>query len=111
MNIKDLQKEVYKTTVDLGYKINKKTTVKKLKEEFKEFKVANTKNKGLAYPAKDIKSDKDFKQYFDAYIKGSEFDEIPDMIFVLLSYCEEVGIDAETLIKNKLRYNYVRNKY
>lgn len=108
VNIKQLQKEVYQNTINLGYEVNKKTTLKKLKEELKEFKDSGKRHFSVIKESLEIKDDKNFLDHFNKRLKNTEYDEIPDMFFVLLSYCEKNNIDFETLVLNKLRYNKLR---
>lgn len=110
MNLKSLQKNTYANTINLGYKVNKITTCDKLNEELTEFETAKHGDIKKAYQLSYVKDDKEFKRIFETHIKGTELDEIPDMIFVMLSYCEEHNIDFETLAKIKNRYNKLRDK-
>lgn len=109
MDIKKLQKHVYRNTFELGYRVNKKTTVKKLKEEIKEFKDSGKRHHSVIQESLEIINDKEFLEHFNNRIKNTEYDEIPDMFFVMLSYCEKNEIDFESLVKNKLRYNSLRD--
>jgi hypothetical protein len=104
-----LQKQVWNNTVRMGYTINKKTTIKKLKEELKEFKLSRVIPNFRAEHLSNIKNNSDFVFNFECHVKHSEHDEIPDMFFVLLSYCEQNNIDFETLVMNKLKYNKYRD--
>jgi hypothetical protein len=109
MNIKELQEKVYRNTLRLGYSIDKKTTIKKLKEELNEFRDSGKRNYSVIEESFNILEDEEFLKHFNNRIKNTEYDEIPDMFFVILSYCEKNYIDFETLVKNKLRYNSLRD--
>ena len=104
----ELQKAVYDTTKSLGYTVNKGNTLRKLKEELKEFRHAKRSDSFRSEFLSNIQDDKAFKECFEHHVKHTEHDEIPDMFFVLLSYCQEYDIDFETLVMNKLRYNKLR---
>lgn len=108
IDLKAFQEEVYNITQFLGYKINKKNTLKKLKEEYKEFKKAEPVDPSLVHRAANIQDDKQFLNYFITNLKDTEADEIPDDIFVKLSYCEYMGYDSEELCMVKKRYNSLK---
>lgn len=108
IDLEQLQMDVYKNTKRLGYDIDFKSTVLKLREELKEFKRSDPVYFDTSNFMKDIKEDSYFLERFEKDIKHSVDDEIPDMIFVLMSYCQSSGRDLETLIMNKLRYNRLR---
>ena len=109
IDLTKLQYDVWTNTKRLGYLITKKTTLKKLKEEIKEFKKAKPVRWDKSLKLSMFKSDKQFLHAFENDIKGTEHDEIPDKFFVLLSYCEENNIDFSILVANKLRYNKLRD--
>lgn len=108
IDLKWLQKEVHSITKFLGYKVNKKNTLKKLKEEYREFKKAKPVNPGLVLCAANIRCDQAFMHFFETRLKNTEADEIPDDIFVKLSYCQEMGYDIEDLLMVKKRYNSLK---
>jgi len=110
MDIEKMQKDVYGETKRLGYEVNLYTTIGKLDEELKELKNCSAGDRRNIYTAGFIQNDADFKSYFENKIKNTVYDEIPDMIFVLMSYCECKNVNIETLMNMKLRYNKLRNK-
>lgn len=111
IDLSKLQGEVHATTKFLGYKINKRLTIKKLKQEIKEFKHSRfQRNKNAPLVASTIQDDKKFVKYYETYLKGTTHDEAPDIVMVILSYCQEMGVDFETDFMNKYRYNLHRKK-
>lgn len=111
IDLSKLQGEVHQITKFLGYKINKRLTIKKLKQEIKEFKKSHIqRNKNAPLIGSTIQNDEQFVKYYDKYLKGTTHDEAPDIVMVVLSYCQEMGIDFETDFMNKYRYNTLRKK-
>lgn len=110
IDFKSFQKEVYEITKFLGYKVSKKNTLKKLREEYKEFKQAKPVNSYIIDEIANTKDDNLFKSMFNLILKDTEADEIPDDIFIKASYCEHMGYDLETLLMIKKRYNSLRIK-
>ncbi len=103
--------EVYSNTVRLGYTVSKHTTVSKLNEETEEFEEADKLGSDIISAiVSNLQCDADFLLSYEQGIKGSEQDEIPDLIMVLMSYCVANDIDLETCFMNKLRYNRLRSK-
>lgn len=106
MDIPKLQLQVNATTKKLGYTITRATTIAKLKDEINELDFSKPINTcALPKMLIDVKSDKLFFKIYKEHVKKTELEEIPDMFFVLLSYCEEIGIDFETLAIAKKRFN------
>lgn len=111
LNTALVQKETLKETIRLGYEVNKQKTIKKLFCEMGEFRDSKKiEHDTTPKLVSNIRCDKEFKQYYESYIVGTEEDELPDLVKVVMSYCETVGIDLETCIMNKHRYNKLRNK-
>ncbi len=103
--------EVYSNTVRLGYSCDKESIVGKLYEEREEFRQADKLGSDvISAIVSNLQCDADFLLSYEQGIKGSEQDEIPDLIMVLMSYCVANDIDLETCFMNKLRYNRLRNK-
>jgi len=67
-------------------------------------------NKNTPLVASTIQDDKKFMEFYELHLKNTVHDEIPDIILVMLSYCNEIGIDSETDLMNKVRYNNFRKK-
>ena len=111
IDLTKISKEVYENTVRLGYSIDKDKTIDKMCVELLEFQVAEKlESDVISARISNIEDDQEFKREYESKIKGSEQDEIPDLIKVLMSYCVSVDIDLETCFMNKLRYNRLRDK-
>jgi NTP pyrophosphatase (non-canonical NTP hydrolase) len=111
INLNMLQKKVHQITISLGYKHDKKNTIAALKRELKEFKKSKEQlDKNTSFKISNVENDSNFKEFYEHLIKGTNEDEIPDIIIVLMSHCQENGIDLETILKNKIRYNRLRGK-
>ena len=108
--LKSFQEEISNITKFLGYKCDKKNILKKLKEEYREFKKAKPVNPGLILCAANIRDDKEFKYFFETRLKDTEADEIPDDIFIKCSYCEYMGYDLEAMLFVKKRWNSLKSK-
>ena len=109
IDIKQFQRETHLITKLLGYQdLSKKATIKKLKEEIQEFKAARPADIARIKKASNIQDNEEFKAYFDEHLKDTEADEIPDLIFIMLSFCQEYHYDVELLMAVKNRYNTER---
>ncbi len=109
IDLNDIAKEVYSNTIRLGYSVNKDNTCDKLLEEVDEFSIAEKLDSDVTSAiVSNIQDDETFKIRYEAQIKGTEQDEIPDLLFVAMSYCVAHDIDIETAVMNKLRYNRLR---
>jgi NTP pyrophosphatase (non-canonical NTP hydrolase) len=111
LNTLEIQKETLEDTVRLGYTVNKQTTIDKLIEEIEEFQISeklicSTTPRLIS----NTQCDKQFKREYEKFVVGTEEDELPDLVKVIMSYCEFADIDLETCIMNKHRYNKLRNK-
>jgi len=106
VDIPRLQLQVNTTTKKLGYTITRETTIAKLKDEINELDFSKPIDScALPKMLVDVKNDGLFFKVYKDHVKGTELEEIPDMFFVLLSYCEEIGLDFETLAIAKKRFN------
>jgi len=66
--------------------------------------IAEIKLKGLA----DENSDEKFKDVFTEFVKDTFEDELADVVIRVLDLCAFKGIDIESHIKAKMRYNEKR---
>lgn len=106
IDLTKLQQEVYSNTIRLGYNPNKKETIRAVKRELREFsKTKKVLHKAINTVVSDTICDNQYKKVYDMHIKDKEECEIADIVFVLMSYCEQNGIDLETCLMNKKRYN------
>jgi len=110
VNLKQFQEEVHSITKFFEYKCDKRSIIKHMKKEIKEFKKAKPISPEMIYCAANIRDDKDFVDYFEMKLKGTEADEMPDPGFVMMSYAEEHKYDMEIINHIKKRYNSLRSK-
>ena len=111
INLTELQKTISDNARFLGYKTNKKESIKKIKQELKEFrKSPKQHNVSRSYQVSCIKDDEKFRRFYDLYLKNTVQDEAIDLILVAISYLDYEGIDSETALMNKIRYNKLRPK-
>ena len=108
IDLTEFQNKVYETTKRLGYIVNKKNTIKQLKEEIKELKKAKFVSPSLVHFGLNIQDDNKFVEFFEKRLKNTIADEIPDMAFILMSYSKSIGHDIEELYMLKERYNLYR---
>lgn len=52
----------------------------------------------------------EFKKNFEEYVKDSFEDEIADAVIRLFDMCGGLGIDLESHIENKVKYNVMRDR-
>jgi len=112
MNMQKLQKDSHKIAISFGYKINKNTTIDYIKGELEELKTSNPSLIGKIHEnISNIKDDKKFHDKYMNLVKGTEAEEIPDSFYALLTYCQEIGLDFETIAMNKKRFNEIIKKF
>lgn len=93
----------------LGYKTDRKNTIKALKNEIKELKRAKRlMDCSAPYKISCIRDNKKFIEQYEKFLKGTIHDELPDIILPALSLADKEKIDIETDVMNKIRYNEYR---
>ncbi len=111
LNTAQIQKETLRDTTRLGYEVDKNTTIEKLYDEIQEFKTSTPiEHKKTPYMISNIRDDKEFVKHYKEFMIGTEEEELPDLIKVIMSYCESKEIDLELMLMMKHRYNKFRNK-
>ena len=55
-------------------------------------------------------NDETFKSYYESFIKGTFEEEMADIFIRVLDLCAYKGIDLESHVKAKMRYNSFTNK-
>lgn len=111
VDLNKLQRIANKQAIKLGYKTDKESILDKLLIELEELKEAKKQNNvSMSYTASCIRDDKQFVKYYEKNLKDTTQDEAPDIILVILSYLQDEGLDSETLLMNKMRYNRLRKR-
>ena len=75
-----------------------------LQEAFIERKIANI----AEFQNIDMESNSMFIELFEKFMKNSEGDELADIIIVCMAAAIELGIDIESHVIQKLKYNALR---
>jgi NTP pyrophosphatase (non-canonical NTP hydrolase) len=116
MNINETAKAIHSINVDKGFwenPRNKGELLMLVVSELSEALEADRKNR---YSSNDISeitalaSNEEFNMKFTNYIKDTFEDEIADAVIRLFDMSAGLGIDLESHIKAKLRYNATRPK-
>ena len=116
MNINETARNIHSMNVEKGFwenPRNKGELLMLVVSELSEALEADRKNR---YSSNDISeitalaNDKDFNMKFTNHIKDTFEDEIADAVIRLFDMSAGLGIDLESHIKAKLRYNANRPK-
>jgi NTP pyrophosphatase (non-canonical NTP hydrolase) len=116
MNLKETAKAIHSINVEKGFwenPRNKGELLMLVVSELSEALEADRKNR---YSLKDIieitalASDEDFNMEFTNHVKDTFEDEIADAVIRLFDMSVGLGIDLESHIEAKLRYNANRPK-
>jgi len=111
LDFKQIQSECHSIAKHLGYNTSKRSTILHLQSEIRELKHSKPEHdNNLSVIASNIENDIEFYRFYEDLIKGSDVEELPDPVNIILSHCEERGIDFELIFMNKLRYNKLRKK-
>jgi NTP pyrophosphatase (non-canonical NTP hydrolase) len=116
MNINDTAKAIYSINVEKGFwenPRNKGELLMLVVSELAEALEADRKNRYSLNNPKDIAAlanDEDFNDAFSSHVKDTFEDEIADAVIRLFDMSAGLGIDLESHIEAKLRYNANRPK-
>jgi NTP pyrophosphatase (non-canonical NTP hydrolase) len=116
MNINDTAKAIYTINVEKGFwenPRNKGELLMLVVSELAEALEADRKNRYSLNNPKDIAAlanDEDFNDAFSSHVKDTFEDEIADAVIRLFDMSAGLGIDLESHIEAKLRYNANRPK-
>ena len=111
MNINDTAKAIYSINVEKGFwenPRNKGELLMLVVSELAEALEADRKNRYSLNNPKDIAAlanDEDFNDAFSSHVKDTFEDEIADAVIRLFDMSAGLGIDLESHIMAKLRYN------
>ncbi len=116
MNINDTAKAIHSINVEKGFwesPRNKGELLMLVVSELAEALEADRKNRYSLNNPKDIEAlanDEDFNDAFSKHVKDTFEDEIADAVIRLFDMAAGLGIDLESHIEAKLRYNANRPK-
>lgn len=116
MNINDTAKAIHNINVEKGFwenTRNKGELLMLVVSELAEALEADRKNRYSSCKPEDIAAladDADFNESFSKHIKDTFEDEIADAVIRLFDMSVGLGIDLESHIEAKLRYNANRPK-
>ena len=115
MNIKEIQREIYKVNVEKGFWEDRKNVgevlmliVSELGEAFAHRKSRKALVELFDAKAIDRTDAEDYQADFEQCIKDTFEDEIADTVIRIFDMCEGFGIDLERHIELKLEYNRTR---
>jgi len=116
MNINETAKNIHSMNVEKGFwenPRNKGELLMLVVSELAEALEADRKNRYSLNNPKDLAAlanEKDFNDAFSKHVKDTFEDEIADAVIRLFDMSAGLGIDLESHIEAKLRYNATRPK-